>query len=614
VLRRWLIAGLLAAGGAWSTQAQAADPPKTPPPAPTTTQPPLSPAEATTWRRALIQVPKPKRGCFVATYPEKAWREVTCAKAPAKPYPPRHGLRGQVVGNGVDYSATTTGATIAAEGRFDSVTGVTSEKTVQPDDPTGGVDNQFSLQLNTQFFQTQTCNGAAIPGKCKGWEQFVVANDPSGSSYVFIQYWMLHYNTVCPPGWYTYVMGVETYCYTNSTQATEYPSAAIGQLSQMALVGTAPNGATDDAATLNIGGAAYSASGDKIFPDLGQQWTDSEFNIFGDCCGSSAVFNQGSTLVVQTATNYGSSAAPTCSMTGYTGETNNLSLTGTPVSAPKQDWPSITFNQTNAGAPTAPSCQTATSWGDTHIITFSGLTYDFQAAGQFLLLNTGTGFTVYANQVSGAPSWPNTSVNQSVSVQMGNVSVVVPSTGTTISVNGTPFTIANGAPPRIFGDGVQVSRNNTGYNITDPAGNHVITEIVTGGSPRYINAYVYPGTALTAQATGALVGRSSTRTITGALRFKELYGQFGKAWSVTSAAGNTAKLKAAAFAPPAKPFHAKDLKPAQRDHGLKVCKAAGVTNALLLDGCVLDVTVIGDRAAAAFTRVPEPTASLEAER
>ncbi len=34
--------------------------------------------------------------------------------------------------------------------------------------------------------------------------------------------------------------------------------------------------------------------------NLALGWQEAEFNIFGDCCGSQAVFNSGSTIVVRT--------------------------------------------------------------------------------------------------------------------------------------------------------------------------------------------------------------------------------------------------------------------------------------------------------------------------
>src|SRR5438034_5033759 len=109
----------------------------------TNRQPALQQRE--TWRKAMVRTRRPKKGCFVASYPETRWREVPCVSPPNRPYPPREGLRPQTVGNGIDYSGEVTANTSQAEGSFDSVMGVTGE--------TGnGMADSFSLQLNTNFF------------------------------------------------------------------------------------------------------------------------------------------------------------------------------------------------------------------------------------------------------------------------------------------------------------------------------------------------------------------------------------------------------------------------------------------------------------------------------
>ena len=59
---------------------------------------------------------------------------------------------------------------------------------------------------------------------------------------------------------------------------------------------------------------------------IGNQWNQAEFNIFGSCCGRKAVFNIGSTIVVQIAVNDGTANAPFPSSTGFTAESNNLNL------------------------------------------------------------------------------------------------------------------------------------------------------------------------------------------------------------------------------------------------------------------------------------------------
>jgi len=137
----------------------------------------------------------PETGCFKAHFPRVAWREVACVAPPDHPYVPRHGHRPFTVGGSNDFAARVTGVMSAAEGSFDSVTGVTSE-TGQVGGTGGQVANTYSLQLNTDFFKTSVCLLSPNPG-CRGWQQFLYSSSSQG---IFIQYWLIQYNTTCPAG------------------------------------------------------------------------------------------------------------------------------------------------------------------------------------------------------------------------------------------------------------------------------------------------------------------------------------------------------------------------------------------------------------------------------
>jgi hypothetical protein len=58
-----------------------------PGPPPAVTQPP-SAKILDDWRRGMMRVPLPKKGCFTSSYPNTKWQEVPCTTAPARPYPP----------------------------------------------------------------------------------------------------------------------------------------------------------------------------------------------------------------------------------------------------------------------------------------------------------------------------------------------------------------------------------------------------------------------------------------------------------------------------------------------------------------------------------------------
>jgi hypothetical protein len=286
--------------------------------------------EVESWREAISKTPQPGNGCFTANYPERQWREVPCKAPSRKLYLPKTVVR--QVGNGPDFSAVVSGNISLAEGSFEPGTVVSSECAVAcpqgvcPSNPTcSSRANEYSLQLNTKPFKTNTCASApgGVNGGCLGWQQFVYSSAGGGS----IQYWLLTYgppNTSCPTpkgahcvqgvvssdGWcpFSFSSTGPVYCVVNSANSAPAPGAVITSLQALKLTGAvagvrAPN---DFIAVTTPGGVVNSASGNNYFPDLGQQWHEAEFNVFGDGDGDQAVFSAGTTVIVRTQVDDGS--------------------------------------------------------------------------------------------------------------------------------------------------------------------------------------------------------------------------------------------------------------------------------------------------------------------
>jgi hypothetical protein len=318
----------------------------------TATKPAPDAVELERWRQTILHTKKPKKACYLANYPDTAWTEVTCTKPPTVPQSQGKGPRANNVGGGnPEYSAQVASGRISeSEGSFDSAIRVTSEA------DSGA--NAFTLQLNTEFLPfISAC--APISGGCRGWEQFVFSNSKcqassfyphlSSKACVYIEYWLIGYGS-CPSSWHSDDNGD---CWINSTNATPVPPQTVtnAELESLKLTGQiAGVSGADDSVTLSIGSAVYSAPGDDYIFDLASWWQISEFNIFGDCCGSQAAFNSGSTLVVRTVVNSGTTSAPTCSPGGYTAESNNLTLVG-PCSPVGGASPAIVFTETQLGVP-----------------------------------------------------------------------------------------------------------------------------------------------------------------------------------------------------------------------------------------------------------------------
>lgn len=319
--------------------------------------PPSSLAQAQ-WQQDIASLPTPGGGCYHASYPVLQWQATPCLVAPNVPLAPRLPTRGGpvVTGNGDDYSAQVTGTLSKATGTFTHVSrGISEEGQIGGTGPQ--VTNAFTLQMNTEFFSDPpACSGAADPSECYGWQQFVYAFDYSGdTNEVFMQYWMLYYNNTCPGGWHTYVSGGDTFCYTNSP-ASAYGSLPANALGQTTLVGQAASGG-DDTVSLSSPSGASSASNSDSMLDLSAFWNTTEWGVFGDAGGGQANFGAHSSLEPVTTLQGTSSSAPTCVDEGFTGETNNLSLTKTKALR-SEPFPTMATKETE-GRPKTPSCQVA---------------------------------------------------------------------------------------------------------------------------------------------------------------------------------------------------------------------------------------------------------------
>ncbi|MDR3526419.1 MAG: hypothetical protein P4L57_04000 [Rhizomicrobium sp.] len=540
------------------------------------------------WRKSLVQIPLPKKGCFRATYPNKTWQETGCVQAPNKPQPPQRGAKPFTVGNGTDWSAQVTSGHIAsATGTFATISGMTSESGA------GGSPNTYSLQLNSDFFPSTACAPSPNPN-CRGWEQFVYSN----AGFAFIQYWLIQYNTACPGGWNTYTIGSDTYCWRNANNSAAVPVQPLSNFGALSITGTVSGGG--DSISFSTGGSVYTAAGDNSV-NAAAGWTAAEYNVVGDCCGSQANFNAGTTMVVRTSVDNGTLAAPSCVLEGFTGETNNLTLSGGPAVIPVLHEPRIEFTQSNpAGTPQ--NC--AASIGDTHLATFDGLFYDFQASGDFILAQNNSGFTVQTRQASGAPTWPNAAVNKAVGTQIGSTRVAICAAPNRVFVNGVAKDVGDGQALAL-GGGVSLYRGGDSYVVWRNTGESMRALIHTIPGNSWIDVAVgMPKNAvrhgLIANPGGniaALAMRNGT-VLNEPVSFNDLYHGYADSWRVK----NTETLLAPCSGQnvvagiPLKAFYAKDLAPDQQQKARALCAAGGVDDATALDACTLDAAVLGHAA------------------
>lgn len=573
-----------------------------------------APLTQSAWHNDIVHLATPAKGCFTATYPVLSWKTVGCTAAPHKPFPPRTAGQGSgpatvpgavasgtgtgptadTVGNGVDFSAGVTGVMTGATGSFPTVSGVTSESD-------GGVANSYSLQLNSKPFVSPVCAGYA---GCYGWEQFVYSNPGTAPGSAFIQFWILNYFTTCPSGWWSYASD----CYTNGPAVT-IASQPITNLANLSLTGTVSGGAGGtDTTSFTAGGTTVSSVTTDSTLGLSADWAAVEFMIGGDGGGSSADFNPGSTIVVQTVTHNGTTNAPTCLSEGYTGETNNLTLVGSPAYLPGSS-PSIRSTQSNV-AGTVASCAAASGDGDIHVVTVNGTMYDQQVSGEFTALQNAN-MTVQNEEVNGAPTWPLASVNSAVATKMGSDTVAVCRAGGRLIVDGSTTSLADGQTITL-GSGDTVHRAGNIYIVTDPQGDSMKATIYSTNIDLSVGLGSYPEAAsgLFANAPGST---TQLETSTGAVVPTPLTlsseEAFAESWRVPASATPLTAVcgDQVVNSDPKSTFWADELPQAVQAQALAVCKSAGVQNTALLEACTLDVAVLGNGAAASYIGEPAPT-------
>ena len=487
------------------------------------------------------------------------------------------------------------------------------------------VADAYTLQLNTNFFNTRAClSSPSAPWVCQGWQQFVFQNDGSKAS-AYIQFWLIQYNTTCPPGegWtqFQFTGSTNIHCWKNNSMgAVPVPAQPIANLAQLSV--TATSGGAHSSIIVSTGSNVYSVSDDDPL-EIGTggpnaKWQLVEFNVFGNGGnsdgGSQASFAIGSKpveIVTRTKIISSPSVIPTCTVGGYTGETNNLSFgpTRPPYSSSSSSpGPTMLFRESSAPPGVQPmNCVNSTSVGDTHLTTFGGLLYDFQATGDFLLAET-EDFLVQTRQVSGAPTWPDASVNKAVAVRTGKSRVTICVAPTRVEVDGRPAKLLEGKSLELLGGGDLVRRGDV-YVVRGSSGDSM-RAVVNG---EYIDVR-----GLLANAASGKVNDIEARdgtVLTSPFSFAALYGRYADSWRVPSIESMLSACGKTKSGTPKKPFFASDLNPKVSERARAVCTGAGVKEGALLDACTLDVAVIGrETAAKVFVGVPAPTAVAERRR
>ena len=171
-----------------------------------------------------------------------------------------------------------------------------------------------------------------------------------------IWYIALNYGDVCPTGW-TAKPDKAGNCFQLAPNVFPVKQQPISNLVNMTL--TAIHGSTTDTVVVTTGDDnLYSATNTSLVSLTGQ-WSQAEFNVFGNGTSEVATFSPGTTLAVQVLTNNSNSGAPSCASGGTTGEKNNLLYVPSSCCGMSGETPGILFTESNANNPVAYPCPQA---------------------------------------------------------------------------------------------------------------------------------------------------------------------------------------------------------------------------------------------------------------
>jgi uncharacterized Zn-binding protein involved in type VI secretion len=405
----------------------------------------------------------------------------------------------------------------------------------------------------------------------------------------------------------------DIYCFRNNTGGgVSVPNQPITSIANWTLSGTATT--AGDSVGMFDGTTMHTQAGDNSV-NAAANWTEAEFNIFGPGGGAQANFNNTAQVNARTQIFYGGRAAPNCLARGTTGETNNLSF-GPTAPAATGPGPAVIFEQSFTGGASS-NCAAASTIGDTHLRTFNNLFYDFQAAGDFTLAEVAPAFEVQTRQVSGAPVWPNATVNKAVAARLGKTKVAICAAPEERVIVDGKATVLDDGKPLDLPDGAAMRRRGNVYDIVDADGNSVRATLNSYGGTNWIDVSVGLGETpsavkgLIANVNGNVneIATRDNAVLTNPFNFDELYHRYADSWRVS---GDASMLSACGgrfeSGAPTQAFFAGDLEAGVRERARAVCTTAGVKAGALLDACTLDVAVIGrDEAAMAFVDAPLPS-------
>ncbi|PNW37122.1 UNVERIFIED_CONTAM: hypothetical protein BEN50_01990 [Euhalothece sp. KZN 001] len=195
--------------------------------------------------------------------------------------------------------------------------------------------------------------------------------------------------------------------------------------------------------------------------------------------------------------------------------------------------------------PAAPGGDDGISWGDPHLVTFDGVAYDFQGAGEFVLLRSLDDSVEV--QVRQEPIRNNVSVNTAIATELGGQTVMIDiSDSQILQINGTPTPLADGGSLAVGNGGIY--RNGNNYILVYPGEDGEVNDgderFIVQAYTRHMNLEMQLSAEREVLLEGLLGnadgdGSNDIATADGValprpLEFEDLYGTFRDDWRVST--------------------------------------------------------------------------------
>ncbi|MBY0279999.1 VWD domain-containing protein [Candidatus Binatia bacterium] len=264
-----------------------------------------------------------------------------------------------------------------------------------------------------------------------------------------------------------------------------------------------------------------------------------------------------------------------------------------------------------------PSPTSGNSWGDPHLTTFDGLAYDLQAVGEFVLVESLADDLKV--QVRTAPFGNSTVISINVAIALwvaGDRVAVYVDREPPLYIHGVPTSLAG---PRVLSGGGVVAPQGNDYLVTWPDGSRVAIQRRSTN----LDVVIALASARSGDVRGLLGDYNESRenelktregiALELPLSRETLYDVYANSWRVTQEGSlfdyvggqSTATFTDRNF--PRAIVTSSNVPPASRDEAESTCRAAGVGDGVVLENCILDVSLTGDAAFAGTpATIPDP--------